>query len=233
MGGCGGSGGEAITGEGTPISPSVSTSIETIITAKGGIAELSGIAKLEFPESSFSKDAQVHMEFVEDTNELNDYDNVIGGVLEGGGPAYSKVLRIIVPEQPKKDAVIQFTIPEEFSKTLKQQGLSPVLCVKDFWADEIERLDNYYCTFSSFSFKLENNVLSTTLEPHTFTDERQNKPDVYEALVMLGSQKDKELTVKKNFSTSKANSENSSSGFCLGFLMEIKTCAAADLHNGF
>ena len=233
MGGCGGSGGETTVGEGTPTSASANTDIEATVTAKGGIAELPGVAKLEFPEGSFSKDVQVKMEFVEDVDEMNDYKNDIGDGHDGGRPAYSKMLKITVPAQPKKDVLIKFIIPEEFSKTLNQQGLSPVLCVKDFWADEIEKLDNYYCTFSPSSFTLENNILGTTLEPYTFTDERQNTHGVYEAFVMLGSQKDKEPTVKKNFSTSKANLGDSSINSCLGFLMAIKTCAAADLYGGF
>jgi murein DD-endopeptidase MepM/ murein hydrolase activator NlpD len=156
---------------------------ESSIGRNGGSLELAGIAKVDFPAGAFLEQVKLTIKETEiDAGNMDDYKRSISAA----GVSSGKMLIVMSPVQPKADAVVEYTVPDEFLASLELSS-EPRLFAK---FDQSGADDEKHDDFESLSAQLSADVLTATLPNTAFTDERPESNGLYEAIVVIGSYAD-------------------------------------------
>lgn len=148
----------------------------------GGRGELPGIIKVEFPYRAFDDAVDVTLTAAPmDRPNIDDYE--VSGEMFNAGPSSEQLIKIHVPNQPKKSAFINLVVSQSFLRRIGSD-FKPKLFVKYFeeGADN-ERID----TFEINKANVSNETISAALPPSAFTNMRYKEENIFEAIVVLGS----------------------------------------------
>lgn len=196
--------------EGVSMHPNQSINVGTNISAKGGSIELPGVAKLEFPEGSFSKEVKVTMQEGTKQSTLDRY--TASAVMFDGGNSLDKYLRITSSIFPEKDATIRYHVQTSFLNSLGADFV-PRLFVQMFQtgADD-EQLDY----FEPLDFNLEGNVLIASVPKESFTALRSGNENEFETILLIGSSPKKRIQTTNSFGMKALVAKSSSDNICEG-----------------
>lgn len=172
----------------TPSSSAVSD-----IGPTGATVELPGIAVVKFPAGAFASQVKVIIESKQaDESLLKEYNE--SSSMHASGQAYEKALIITTPIQPKMDATIKYTVPEEFLSKIGPDSKPALFGKYQQYGANDEEIDD----FEPINAYLSGNVLTATLPPEIFTNGRPSSGGKDEAIIILASYRSENLVSKEN-----------------------------------
>jgi hypothetical protein len=209
---CGGGGEENNENKGN--SEQIGTDISTSISTSGGILELPGLATLEFPAGAFEKNVNVSVQETAVDDRIDQLIKTLPSTPFSGQP-YGRIITILLPDQPLKDIVIKYAVPENFLEQLGAQS-KPILVANYIQGGDEESLDD----FNDMKATLADNVLTAKLPPWVFTNEYPDTNGMFRATVLLGAKTNGALSSPDNSKYFFLKSNNLCAGSLIGSPLE-------------
>lgn len=196
---------------------SASNEPEFNIGSGGGSIEKEDVIGIEFPQGGFTEEAKLTITKLEDNDEFYKDIYEATAIMFDSGISYGTLIKVTSSAMPEKDAIVRYTVPEEFI-TLLGDSSRPRLFAQSY---DIGADDEVLDYFSPLSFSLEGNILTTTLAPYYFTRLRNEDPTQggYEAILLLASSPKERVEHENSIGTKsikQASSENECQASTLG-----------------